>query len=111
MKVRRCDQEYTVTISGNKSAAIENLVNMKTLENCFNKRNDREMGNINDTVDKSTQNTNLTADDTLINLKIELARRSKKVSSGRDATSVMVKSQRGEHMGITAPLETIHYSC
>ena len=69
-----------------------------------------------DTVDNIIQNTNLTANDANITLKIELARRSKKVSSGRDATSVMAKSERGEHTGITAPLEivsekTVHYIC
>ena len=89
---------------------------MKTLENCLNERNDREVGNIVDTVDNGIHNTNLTANDTIIALEIELARRSKKVSFRRDATSVMAKSERGEHMGITAPHEavskkTIHYIC
>ena len=74
------------------------------------------MGNTVETVDISIQNTKLTANGTIITLKIELARRSKKVSSGRDATSVIAKSERGERMGITAPLEivsekTIQYVC
>ena len=39
--------------------------------------------------------------------KIELAIRSVNASSERDATSVMANSERGEHIGITAPFENV----
>ena len=47
----------------------------------------------------------LTAIDSIITLEIELAVRSINASSGRAATNVMAKSERGEHIGITAPFE------
>ena len=109
MKVRRCDQEFTVTISGNKSAANENLMKKKTLENCFNKGNDREMGNIVDTVDNSNQNTNLTANDSIIALKIKLG--------GRSINAVSWRNQNvGIIWGLLPLLEmyskaNIHYMC
>ena len=39
--------------------------------------------------------------------KIELAIRSINASSGRDVTSVMATSELGEHIWITAPLESV----
>ena len=81
-------------------------MSVKTLEKCFNERIDKEMSNIIDTVKDRIQNAILTAIDGIVALKIELAIRSINASCGRDATSVMENSERGEHIGITAPLET-----
>ena len=47
----------------------------------------------------------MTAFDSIVAAKIELAAWSKNASSGRDATSVTANSERGEHIGITALLE------
>ena len=40
------ERQFTVKNSKSNSAANENLVNVKTLERCFNERIDKEMGNI-----------------------------------------------------------------
>ena len=48
------------------------------------------------------QNAILTAIDSIITPKIELAIRSKNASSGRDVTSVMRILERGEHIRISA---------
>ena len=40
------DQEFTVNNTDNNLAVNENLVNVKTLERCFNLRIDREIENI-----------------------------------------------------------------
>ena len=45
------NQEFTVNNSGSNSAANENLVNVITLERCFNEKIDMEMANIVDTVE------------------------------------------------------------
>ena len=63
-------------------------MNVKTSERCFNERIDREMSNIVDTVENRIQNAILTAIDSMVALKIELAFRSINASSGRDAASV-----------------------
>ena len=89
------DQECAVGKSDSGPAVKENVVNVKTLERCFNERTDREMGNNVDTVDERIQNAILTAVDGIITPKIELAIRSKNAPSGRDATSVMGSSERG----------------
>ena len=47
----------------------------------------------------------MTAIDSIVAPEIELAIRSINESSGRDATSVTANSERGEHIGITAPFE------
>ena len=65
------------------------------------------MGNIVDTVEDRIQNATLTAIDSIIAPKIELAIRSMNASSRRDATSVTANSERGEHIGITAPFENV----
>ena len=64
------------------------MVNVKTLERCFNEKIDREMSNIVNTVEDKIQNPFLTAIDNIVAPKIELAIRSLNASSGRDATSV-----------------------
>ena len=65
------------------------------------------MGNIVDTVKEGIQNAILTAVDSIITPKIELATRSITAPSGGDATSVMARSGRGEHIGITALIENV----
>ena len=54
------DQENTVGNIDSDSAVNENLVNVKTLERCFNERIDREMVNIVDTFEDRIQNAILT---------------------------------------------------
>ena len=56
-------QEFTVSNTGSNLATNEILVNVKTLEGCFNERIDRELGNIVDTVEDRIQNAILTAID------------------------------------------------
>ena len=75
------------------------------MERCFNEKIGTEMGNI---VDKDMiQNAILTAIDSIYTPKVQLAIRSINASSGRDATIVMANSERGEHIGITAPFESV----
>ena len=80
-------------------------MNVKTLERCLNERADWEMSNIVDTVGDRIQNAVLTAIDSIVAPKVELAIRSRNASSGRDATSVTANSERGEHIGIDASLK------
>ena len=63
------------------------------------------MSNIVDTVEDRIQNTILTAFDNIVAPKIELAIRSIKASSGRDATNVPTNSERREHVGINTSFE------
>ena len=93
------DQEFTVGSHEKKLTTNENAVNVKTLEKFFNERIDWEMSNIVDTVENRI--------DSIVAPKIELAIRSINASSGRDATTVMAKSERGQHIGITALLENV----
>ena len=78
---------------------------VKTLERCFNERIDRELSNFVDTVEDRILNAILTAIDSIVAPKVELAIRSIHASSGRDATSVTANPERGEHVGINAPFE------
>ena len=100
------DKIFTVGTTNDSSIVNGNTMSVKTLERCFNERIDREMSNIVDTVEDRIQNGFLTAIDNIIAPKIELAIRSTNASSGRDATSVSTNSERGEHEGINAYLET-----
>ena len=87
----------------------ENTVNVKTLERCFNERIDREMSNIVDSGEDRIQNAILTAIDSVVAPKIELAIRairSVNSSSGRDTTSGAANSERGEHIGLPPFLRT-----
>ena len=68
---------------------------------------DREMGNIVNIVENGIENAILAAIDSIITPKIELAIRSINASSGRDATSVIAYSERGEHIGISASFENV----
>ena len=49
------DQDFTVGTSNVTSIINENVLNMKTLERCFNERIDREMENIVETVEDRIQ--------------------------------------------------------
>ena len=99
------DRDFTVSNSSNNTAVNESVVNVKTLERCFNERIDREMNNIVDTVEDRIQNAILTAIENIVAPKIELAIRSINASSGRDATIVTANSERGERVGINASFE------
>ena len=100
------DQDFTVGTSNVSSIVNGSVANVETLERCFNKRIDREMANIVDTVGDRIQNAILTAIDNIIAPKIELAIRSKNASSGRDVANVSVNSERREQVGISAPFES-----
>ena len=99
------DRGFTVGTSSNYLTTNESMVNVKTLERCFNDWIDKEMSNIVDTVEDKIQNAILTAIDNIVAPKIELAIRSINASSGRDVTSVAANSKRGEHVGINASFE------
>ena len=99
------DRDFTVSNSSNNTAVNESAMNVKTLKRCFNKRIDREMSNIVDTVEKRIQNAILTAIENIVAPKIESAIRSINASSGRDVTSVTANSERGERVGINASFE------
>ena len=99
------DRDFTVGISNNDSVINGNAMGMKTLERCFNERNDREISNIVDTVEGRLQNAILTANENIVAPKIELAIRSINASSGRDATTVSANLERREHVGINASFE------
>ena len=99
------DQEVTVGNSGSNLLVIENLVKVITLERCFIERIGRETGNFVDTVEDMIRNAILTGINTNKTPRIELANRSINASSGRDATSVMASSERGEHIGSTFTFE------
>ena len=99
------DRDFTVGTSSNITAINENLVNVETLERCFNERIDTEMSNFADTVEDRIQNAVWTAIDNIVAPKIELAIRLINASSGRDVTSVTANSERAEHVGINASFE------
>ena len=99
------DRDFTVGTSNDSSAVNGNVMNVKTLERCFNERIDREMNNIVDTVEDRIQNAILTAIENIVAPKIELAIRSINASSGRDVTSVFANSERRLHVGIHASFE------
>ena len=99
------DRDLTVDTSSINKAINESMVNVKTLERCFNESIEREMSNIVDTVGDSIQNAFLIAIDNIVAPKIELAIRSINASSGRDVTSVTANSERGEQVGIDVSFE------
>ena len=49
-------RDFTVDTSNDFSVTNENMLNVKTLEGCFNERIDKEMSNIVDTVEDRIQN-------------------------------------------------------
>ena len=99
------DRDFTFGIPKNDSVVNGNAMSVNTLERCFNERIDRGMDNIVDTVEDKIQNAILTAIDNTIAPKIELAIRSINASSGQEATSVSVNSERKEDVGINAFFE------
>ena len=99
------DRDFTVGTSNVSPITNESVLNVKTLERCFNERIDREMSNIVDTVEDRIQNAILTAIDNIVTPKIELAIRSINASSGRDVTSTSGNSERREYVGINASFE------
>ena len=99
------DQDFTVGTFNVSSITNENVLNVKTLERCFNKRIDREMENNVETVEDRIQSAILTAIDNIVGPKIELAIRSINASSGRDVASMFANSERREHPGINASFE------
>ena len=99
------DRDFTVGTSSSSLITNESTVNVETLERCCNEKIDRERSTIVDTVEDRIQNGILTAIDSIVTPKIELAFRSINASSGRDATSVTAISERGEHVGISASFE------
>ena len=96
------DQDFTVGTSNVSSINNGNVLNVKTLERCFNERIDREMENIVETVEDRIQSAILTAIDNIVGPKIELAIRSINTSSGRNVASMSANSERREHTGINA---------
>ena len=99
------DRDFTVGTSNVSSLINENVLNVKTLERCFNEKIHREMCNIVDTVEDRIQNAILTAIDNIVAPKIELAIRSINASSGRDVASASGNSERREYEGINASFE------
>ena len=101
------DRELTVGNPDSSLAVYESVVDVKTLETCFNEKIDNELSNIVDMVEDRIQNAIVTAIDSIVAPKIELAIRSINASSGRDATSVTENSERGDYSGIAAPFENV----
>ena len=101
------DPDFTVDNLENNLTSHENVVNVKTLERCFNEKFDREMSNFVGTTEDRIQNAILTAIDCIVAPQIELAIRSVNASCGLDAINVTANSERGEHIGITAPFENV----
>ena len=96
---------FTLSTSSKNIAKIESTVSVKTLEKCFNESIDREISINVDTAEDRIQNAILTAFDNIVAPKIEFAIISINASSGRDATCVTAKSERGEHLGVCASFE------
>ena len=96
------DGYFTVDTSINNLAINEFTVNVKNLKKCLNEIIDRELSNIVETVENMIQNTILTAIDSIVAPKIELAIRSINAASGLDATSFTAISK---HVGISAAFE------
>ena len=99
------DPDFTVGTSSNNLMTNESAVNVKTMATCFRERIDKEMSKIFDTVEDRIQNVILTAIDSIVAPKIELAIRSINASFGRYVTSVIANSDRGQHVGINAFFE------
>ena len=76
------DQKFTVVNHDNNLTANENMVNVKTLERCFNEKIDWELSNIVDTVEDRIENKSLTAFGSIVAPEIELVIRSKNASAG-----------------------------
>ena len=99
-------QDFTAGTSCTNLLTNKFMVNVKTLEKCYNDKNGRELSNIVDTVEDRIQNAILMAIDNIIAPKIQLVVRSINGSSGRDMASTRTKSKRKERVGIIATFET-----
>ena len=99
------DRDFTVGFFSRNTFFNEKVVNAKTLEGRFNEKIDREKSKIVDTVEDRIHNTILTAIDSIVAPKVELAIESFNASSGRDATSVTANSEHGEHIEINNPFK------
>ena len=100
-------QDFTVKYNGSNLTTNKNLVNVETLERCFNERIDKEMGDIVDTVEDRIQNAILTAIASSITPSIELTVRVVNGSSGRDANNVTANSKRRGRILSTASFESV----
>ena len=93
------DREFTVGKPDSNLTVNGNAVNVKTLERWFNGKIDRENSIIVDTVEVRIQNTILTAKDTIVAPKNDLAIRSIYASSEPDDTGLaaihIVKNNQG----------------
>ena len=67
------DRDFTADTPSNNLATNEITMNVKTLERSFNERIDKEISNIVDTVEDRIQNAILTAIDSIVAPKIDLA--------------------------------------
>ena len=113
------DQEFTVNNSGSNLATNKNLVTVRTSEKCFMKELIGKWVTLLTLCcyfEDRIQNATPTAMDSFNTLIFKLAIRPTNEPSGRDATSIMANSERGEHVGITAsfenvPEKTTHYMC
>ena len=90
--------------------ANDNLVNVKTLQICFNEGISRERGENVDTVEDRIQNAFLTANDGNFTHKIELEIKSINASSRRYVTSGLVNSEHDEHERVTALFQDVNES-
>ena len=70
-------------------------MNMKALERCFIEKIDKEMSNIADAVTERIQNAVLTAIDSIVAHKIDVASRSVNSSSQGDVTSSTANLKMG----------------
>ena len=104
------DQDFTVGTSDKDLMTNVNTLILNTLERCFNEKIEREMINNVQTVEEKIRNVILTAIESIVSLKIDLANRSIITSAGQDATSVTPNSERVEHIGITAPSQNVSES-
>ena len=88
-------RNFTVGTSSDNLVTSENTVNVETLERRFHETIDRELNNIVDTVEDRIQIAILAAVDSIVTPMIELAIRSKSVSSRQNVTSVTANSELG----------------
>ena len=98
-------RDFNVGTSSDTLVTDESTVNVETFERCFTEKIDREMSNIVDTNEDRIQNAILNAINSIVAPKIKVEIRSINASSGRDATSVTVNSERRKHVGNTAYFE------
>ena len=101
------DQNFNVIIVAVFLQPMRMRLMFKLWNECSNERIDREMGNIDDTVEDKIQNASLTAIDNIVTPRIVLAVRSLYASSGRDASSITKNSECGESIEVTASFKNV----